>query len=97
VRKMNTDDKIIDGYGEAHEILWSAIDLVCNTKKLSAEKEALIIEYFCLACDAVFKIAAKELGQKGGKRGGDARAKALSPERRTEIARMAAKRRWGKK
>lgn len=33
---------------------------------------------------------------KGGKSGGAARAKALSPSRRSEIAREAAKRRWGK-
>jgi general stress protein YciG len=34
--------------------------------------------------------AAQWLGQRGGK----ARAKALSPERRKEIAKKAAKRRW---
>ena len=32
----------------------------------------------------------------GGVKGGPARAKALTPERRTEIARAAAKARWGK-
>ena len=36
--------------------------------------------------------AAVELGRKGGK----ARAKTLTPERRLEIARNAAKRRWKK-
>ena len=36
-----------------------------------------------------------ELGKVGGKRGGAARAKKLSPERRIEIARAAAKARWG--
>jgi hypothetical protein len=35
--------------------------------------------------------AARWLGQRGGK----ARAKALSPERRREIAKKAAKTRWG--
>jgi hypothetical protein len=34
--------------------------------------------------------AAKALGKKGG----EARAKAMSPERRAEIARKAAKKRW---
>jgi hypothetical protein len=34
------------------------------------------------------------LGQLGGKRGGAARAKALSPARRHEIARKAAAARW---
>ena len=37
--------------------------------------------------------AAAELGRKGG----DARAKNMSPERRAEIAKKAAAKRWGKK
>jgi hypothetical protein len=37
------------------------------------------------------------LGSRGGKKGGKARAKALSPERRVEIARKGAKARWAKK
>ncbi len=36
------------------------------------------------------------LGRKGGKKGGLARAKALSPERRSEIARLAVQARWTK-
>ena len=36
------------------------------------------------------------LGRKGAKKGGLARAKALSPERRSEIARMAVQARWKK-
>jgi hypothetical protein len=35
--------------------------------------------------------------QSLGKRGGQARAKALSPERRADIARQAAATRWGKR
>ena len=34
------------------------------------------------------------LGRLGGKKGGPARAKALTPERRREIAREAAEARW---
>ncbi|WP_200900332.1 hypothetical protein [Rubrobacter aplysinae] len=41
--------------------------------------------------------AAQELGRLGGKKGGKARAEKLSPERRKEIAREAAKKRWAKK
>lgn len=37
--------------------------------------------------------AAQALGRKGGK----ARAEAMSPERRAEIAKKAAAKRWGKK
>ncbi len=40
--------------------------------------------------------AAVALGRKGGKKGGAARAKALTPEQRREIAQKAAAARWGK-
>ena len=40
--------------------------------------------------------AAVQLGAKGGKKGGPARAKALSPARRTEIARKGGKARVAK-
>ncbi|MCY7314588.1 MAG: hypothetical protein LH480_02940 [Rubrivivax sp.] len=38
--------------------------------------------------------AAVELGRLGGKKGGAARAAALTPERRSEIAKKAAAKRW---
>ena len=41
--------------------------------------------------------AAVELGRRGGKKGGPARAEALTAEERSEIARKAAKARWKKK
>ena len=40
--------------------------------------------------------AAVALGRLGGKKGGAARAKALTPEQRSEIARKAAAGRWKK-
>lgn len=40
--------------------------------------------------------AAVALGRLGGKKGGAARAKSMSPERRVEIARKAARARWAK-
>jgi hypothetical protein len=40
--------------------------------------------------------AAVALGKLGGKKGGDARAKNLTPERLKEIAQKAARARWGK-
>ena len=40
--------------------------------------------------------AAVALGRKGGLKGGKARAAQMTAERRTEIARKAAKARWGK-
>ncbi len=41
--------------------------------------------------------AARLLGELGASKGGKARAEKLSPERRKEIARKAAKARWDKK
>jgi hypothetical protein len=40
--------------------------------------------------------AAVALGRKGARKGGIARAASMSPKQRTEIARKAAKVRWGK-
>jgi len=40
--------------------------------------------------------AAVSLGRKGGLKGGKARAASMSPAQRAEIARKAAKARWGK-
>jgi hypothetical protein len=42
------------------------------------------------------KAAAAALGRLGGLKGGNARAKSLTPEERTEIARKAAKARWNR-
>ena len=42
-------------------------------------------------------VHAVALGKKGGRKGGLARAESLSPERRSEIASMAAKTRWANK
>ena len=39
--------------------------------------------------------AAVELGRQGGLKGGRARAEKLTPEERSEIARKAARARWG--
>lgn len=41
--------------------------------------------------------AAAEMGRKGGLKGGAARADALTPERRAEIASNAASKRWSNK
>jgi hypothetical protein len=40
--------------------------------------------------------AAVSLGRRGGLKGGKARAAAMTPEHRSEIARKAAQKRWGK-
>lgn len=49
-----------------------------------------------IIADAEVLIAAKSLGKRGGALGGVRRAQVLSPERRKEIARIAANTRWQK-
>ncbi len=43
------------------------------------------------------ELAKSAAGRKGGNKGGAARASALSPEQRSDIARLAAQARWKKK
>lgn len=42
----------------------------------------------------LLKLAASAMGRKGGLKGGIARAKKLSPKKRSEIAKKAAAARW---
>lgn len=46
--------------------------------------------------DEVKRNPALEFARKGGEKGGRARAKALTPRQRSEIARLAAEARWKK-
>jgi general stress protein YciG len=41
-------------------------------------------------------VPARSAAAEMGKKGGQARAKAMTPERRAEIAKTAAEKRWGK-
>lgn len=47
--------------------------------------------------DPVKILTSKDVARMGGLKGGKARAAKLSPERRSEIAKKAAKARWDKK
>ena len=47
--------------------------------------------------DEELRDLARELGRRGGLKGGRARAEKLTPEARKEIARKAAKARWDKR
>jgi hypothetical protein len=63
------------------------IDLEAEAEKLSpAERPAFIAGGLWLQA---------RLSEKGGQRGGAARARKLSAERRSEIAREGARKRWG--
>jgi hypothetical protein len=86
--------------------------LVCEAESVAEEPETTFeIGSPCSSCSAPTervevlgsRIAAADrdehaaaLGRRGGLRGGPARATALSPERRREIATAAARARWGK-
>ena len=59
------------------------VDILTSDKDTEKEKEEL-------------QSAAALLGRKGGLKGGKARAKKLSPARRSEIAKKAAAARWHK-
>lgn len=56
---------------------------------------ALMRAAFEVGAEAAAKTSAAELGRRGGKKGGRARAEKLTPEQRSEIARNAAAKRWG--
>lgn len=60
--------------------------------------ELLIDDYkpIVVVTEITKNAAAVELGRRGGLKGGIARAEKLSPERRKEIAKIAAEKRWNK-
>jgi len=60
----------------------------------------LNVQAFRIVGKATSELAEREKlasSRKGGLKGGHARAQAMSPERRTEIARKASEARWQKK
>lgn len=73
-------------------ILWPRLARVIET--VNAETNAEIIEGLAKWREA--RNPAAELGRKGGKKGGKARAEKLSPEQRSEIAKKAARARWAR-
>lgn len=56
------------------------------------EEEGNVLDSAIFSSD--YKELARILGQAGGDKGGNARAKALTPQRRSEIASDAAMKRW---
>lgn len=67
--------------------------LVAAMKQMEADVQDLILFAGAGQFD---RSAAVALGRRGGIKGGPARAAALSPERRSEIARAAANARWNR-
>jgi hypothetical protein len=71
---------------------WGRSERFADSYSLSeAAREAL----FDLIYQAICESGARFVGANGGAKGGAARAAALSPARRSEIASMAARARWG--
>ena len=67
-----------------------------SSKNDDAQNALRVVEQAIGAPLAPKNPAAVALGRLGGRKGGNARAKALSPERRKAIAQKAAKTRWKK-
>lgn len=68
-----------------------------DLNKLAAKIVEVATEGEAPAEDSGKNPAAVALGRLGGLKGGKARADKLTPEERSEIAKKAAKARWGKK
>lgn len=79
-KKPSTDPNVI-----AHDILQAITGQPAGTTSVKKEKPAEV---------PAKNPAAVALGRLGGLKGGKARAKALSPQKRSEIAKRAAKSRW---
>jgi hypothetical protein len=86
---------VCDWEGEVDEPAGAdAIGAPCPACQAPTERTSILRRRMALA---VRNPAAAALGRLGGLKGGRARAKALSPERRREIALKAIRARWAKK
>ena len=89
----------IDEDSEPMTDVWRMMEALPCCRKAVADKG--MIGMLCPGCGAVVmagtfeQIGASVLGHFGGRKGGPARAAALSPQRRSAIARHAANVRWG--
>jgi hypothetical protein len=77
----------IEGSGDINKLAKTLVGLVTGNP---------IVEDVSPIAEKQKNPAAVELGRLGGKKGGKARAAALTPERRKEIAKKAAQLRWKK-
>lgn len=89
------------GAGNMDEQLWDAMDACVTAFAPLADRGDRLIDLAVAALGQGGADPAKDpdavaLGRKGGLKGGKARAAALPPERRREIARDAVRARWAK-
>ncbi len=73
-----------------------AFDLVAKLTGEKPKPEEKSSVSAALDNEALRKEVMREMGRRGGKKGGAARATALSPEERSRIAQTAAAKRWAK-
>lgn len=76
--------------------LREAQDRLAEIDRFEADLPA-VLGGACPTGPGLLSEAARSLSRRGASAGGRARAQALTPERRSEIARGAAQARWGKK
>jgi len=67
---------------DANQLAYEVVKM--STEEVQGPAQAIISEYL------------SRIGRRGGLKGGKARARELTAEKRTEIARKAAKSRWSK-
>ena len=88
-------DKGEDRLPEVAEAAWEAWSRrihLCDERTMTLLRAA-----FEAGHDAGARLSASELGKRGAKKGGDARAASLTKKRRAEIAQRAATARWSAK
>lgn len=78
---------------------WGVLDQVMVELgvKAGTPQEDALMTLGCVAYDEGATIGAKELGARGGRKGGHERARRMTPERRSEVARAAALARWARR
>lgn len=77
--------------------MWHDVAMPKRSSKRDDFQNALRVVEDAIGSSLGKNPAAVALGRKGGLKGGKARAKTLTPERRAEIAKLAASKRWGSK
>jgi len=96
---MDKSDKLEKSFAHLHslaekELKRRGVDL--KAKKRPRDPNQLAKSIVDLATGEAEEIPVLESARKGGLKGGKARAKALTPEQRSEIASAAAQARWKK-
>jgi hypothetical protein len=72
-------------------------DVVQNARRVFDEALASVESTTTTVSRSTISIVMAEMGRKGGRIGGKRRLETMTPERRQEIGRLAAQKRWGTK